>query len=107
MEQTFSVEDKYIWKMQDINKYSMESASYDRYIKPKMLFNFDNENTMYTIDESDWRNIYSWQIPPISMKGFASYAYFDKETQLYSECAEEVNSYLEDFRAESGGDTRR
>lgn len=99
MEQTFSTDDKYIWKM--------GSASYDRYIKPKMLFDIDNVDTTYIIDKHDWKTLYSFatSIPFFNLS--EERVCFDKEAQLYSECAKEVDSYLEDFCAEPGGDMRQ
>lgn len=106
MEQAFSTEDWFTWKMQDINKYSMGSASYDRLIKPKM-FDYGIVNTVCIRDGSDWKTLYSWT-SPIPLFNFSEERVcFDKEAQSYSECAEEVDSYLEDFRSESGGDMRQ
>lgn len=106
MEQTFSTEDWFTWKMRDINKYRMESASYDRFIKPK-LSDYCIVNTMRIRDGSDWKTIYSRTSPILLFNFSEERVCFDKEAQSYSECAEEVDSYLEDFRSESGGDMRQ
>jgi hypothetical protein len=108
--------------MADIYKHNMGAVAYDRFVKPKMLFDFNNASTTYATYKHDWKT-YSFEFPrwKISspwevqlydytfyfMNKFDDHLYFDKETQLYSECAKEVDSYLEDFCAKPGGDMRQ